>query len=95
MEISWILKQKSFNTQGFPESYKLPQLTDSKLYKQAGNSVCVSVIERIAEKIKLAVEKTDGAETDRSISRNKIADYMKALPEEDKRVIEKMLKEIK
>ena len=27
-------------------------MSDAKLYKQAGNSVCVSVIERIAEKNK-------------------------------------------
>lgn len=41
-----------FNTQGFPKSFKLPKdMSDARLYKQAGNSVCVSVIERIAEKI--------------------------------------------
>ena len=41
-----------FNTQGFPKKFKLPKdMCDSRLYKQAGNSVCVSVIQRIAEKI--------------------------------------------
>ena len=41
-----------FNTQGFPEKFKLPSdMSDARLYKQAGNSVCVSVIERIAEEI--------------------------------------------
>ncbi len=41
-----------FNTQGFPKKFKLPaDMSDARLYKQAGNSVCVSVIERIAEKI--------------------------------------------
>ena len=41
-----------FNTQGFPEKFKLPRdMSDARLYKQAGNSVCVSVIERIAEKV--------------------------------------------
>lgn len=41
-----------FNTQGFPSKFKLPaDMCDSRLYKQAGNSVCVSVIKRIAEKI--------------------------------------------
>lgn len=45
-----------FNVQGFPQSFILPNsLSDAKLYKQAGNSVCVSVIERIAEKIKEAI----------------------------------------
>ena len=44
-----------FNTQGFPKDFILPDdLKDGKLYKQAGNSVCVSVIERIAEKTMLA-----------------------------------------
>lgn len=41
-----------FNTQGFPKNFKLPKdMSDSRLYKQAGNSVCVSVIERIAQKV--------------------------------------------
>ena len=44
-----------FNTQGFPKDFKLPEsLSDGRLYKQAGNSVCVSVISRIAENIKKA-----------------------------------------
>lgn len=41
-----------FNTQGFPKKFKLPtDMSDARLYKQAGNSVCVSVVQRIAEKI--------------------------------------------
>lgn len=49
-----------FNTQGFPSKFKLPcDMCDSRLYKQAGNSVCVSVIERIAEQIKLAYLKAN------------------------------------
>jgi len=48
--------KECFNAQGFPESFKLPTtLNDAKLYKQAGNSVCVSVIERIANNILLAI----------------------------------------
>lgn len=48
-----------FNVQGFPESFRLPKdLPESRLYKQAGNSVCVTVIERIAEQIALAYKKT-------------------------------------
>lgn len=44
-----------FNTQGFPKNFKLPNgMSDARLYKQAGNSVCVSVIYRIAEQIKIA-----------------------------------------
>ena len=49
--------RECFNTQGFPKDFKLPQnLRDSKLYKQAGNSVCVSVIHRIAEEVAKALE---------------------------------------
>ncbi len=45
-----------FNAQGFPQDFKLPSgVVDSRLYKQAGNSVCVSVIQRIAEKIDEAI----------------------------------------
>nr|DAP90624.1 MAG TPA: Modification methylase HhaI [Caudoviricetes sp.] len=41
-----------FNAQGFPADFKLPtDMSESRLYKQAGNSVCVSVIRRIAEEI--------------------------------------------
>ena len=41
-----------FNAQGFGKDFKLPKnMSDAKLYKQAGNSVCVSVIKRIAEEI--------------------------------------------
>lgn len=44
-----------FNAQGFPKEFKLPLgMSDSRLYKQAGNSVCVSVIERIAKEIEKA-----------------------------------------
>lgn len=45
-----------FRIQGFPKSFLLPKtLPDSALYKQAGNSVSVTVIEAIARKIKEAV----------------------------------------
>ena len=50
-----------FNTQGFPKSFKLPpDMSDARLYKQAGNSVCVSVIERIADNIAEAYKKKYG-----------------------------------
>jgi len=43
--------------QGYPKSYKLPKdLADSRLYKQLGNSVSVSVIERVAKNIKKALD---------------------------------------
>ena len=40
-----------FRLQGFPFNWKIPQIADSKLYHQAGNSVNVPVIERIAKEI--------------------------------------------
>nr|CDL65630.1 unnamed protein product [uncultured bacterium] len=41
-----------FNAQGFPVDFRLPDnMSNGRLYKQAGNSVCVSVIRRIAEQI--------------------------------------------
>ena len=44
--------RECFNTQGFPTNFKLPEnMSDARLYKQAGNSVCVSVVSRIAEEI--------------------------------------------
>lgn len=43
--------RECFRIQGFPDDYELPMITDSALYKQAGNSVSVPVISRIAEQI--------------------------------------------
>ena len=48
--------KECFVFQGFPKTYKLPEIADSKLYKQAGNSVSVTVIERVAINIKKALE---------------------------------------
>lgn len=42
--------------QGFPENYKLPQIADSALYKQLGNSVSVPVIEAVARQMMKAME---------------------------------------
>lgn len=44
--------KECFGFQGFPQKFTLPDdLSNSYLYKQAGNSVSVSVIERIAKQI--------------------------------------------
>jgi DNA (cytosine-5)-methyltransferase 1 len=43
--------------QGFPESYKFPNIADSYIYKQIGNSVSVTVVARIAKKIMKAMNK--------------------------------------
>lgn len=37
--------------QGFPQDFKIPNISDSHIYKQAGNAVSVPVIKRIAENI--------------------------------------------
>ncbi|MBF7689119.1 DNA cytosine methyltransferase [Acinetobacter rathckeae] len=53
--------RECFNFQGFPKNFKLPEKTsNANLYKQAGNSVVVPVIARIALEIKkaLAIKKT-------------------------------------
>lgn len=43
--------KECFLVQGYPESFILPNQADVHLYKQAGNSVVVPVIERIAERL--------------------------------------------
>jgi DNA (cytosine-5)-methyltransferase 1 len=43
------------NLQGFPADYKLPEIAESHLYKQFGNSVPIPVITRIAKRIKIAL----------------------------------------
>jgi DNA (cytosine-5)-methyltransferase 1 len=43
--------RECFNFQGFPKSYKLPALSDSNLYKLAGNAVSVPVVQLIANRI--------------------------------------------
>lgn len=43
--------RECFTLQGFPDSFKLPELANSHLYKQAGNSVVVPVVNRIAQNI--------------------------------------------
>lgn len=44
--------QETLMLQGFPEDFKIPEkMADSHIYKQAGNSVTVTVIERIAKNI--------------------------------------------
>lgn len=49
--------RECFNTQGFPKTFVLPEkVSDARLYKQAGNSVCVSVIHRIAEEVAKATK---------------------------------------
>lgn len=51
-KIRKLTPRECFNLQGFPKDFILPeQLSNAALYKQAGNSVAVTVIERIAANI--------------------------------------------
>jgi len=51
--------RETFNVQGFPEDFKLPEISNGQLYKQAGNSVVVPVIKRIADKIASALDRSN------------------------------------
>ena len=45
--------RETFNLQGFPQDYIIPaEMSNTRLYKQAGNSVVVTVINRIENQIK-------------------------------------------
>jgi len=46
-----ITPRESFSLQGFPQSFILPSLADSQLYKQAGNSIPIQVVEKIINNI--------------------------------------------
>ena len=49
--------RECFNLQGFPKSYKLPKdMSISHLYKQAGNSVTVAMIDKLASLIKISLD---------------------------------------
>lgn len=49
--------RECFNVQGFPKDYVLPEdVSNGQLYKQAGNSVAVPVVRRIAEQIMKAIQ---------------------------------------
>lgn len=57
--------KECFMLQGFPKNFKLPKyLAESHLYKQAGNSVVVPVICRLAKLIQESIEKTDSEQYD-------------------------------
>ncbi|MNY23572.1 Modification methylase HpaII [compost metagenome] len=51
--------RECFRFQGFPDHYKLPKISNSSLYKQAGNSVSMPVIERLASEIFKCIEKAE------------------------------------
>lgn len=63
--------RECFNFQGYPATFELPKVANSHLYKQAGNSVVVPVINKIATNILKTLEgKSNNVE-------NKIEDFLK------------------
>lgn len=56
-KIRKLTPRECFNLQGFPDDFILPEtLCNGALYKQAGNSVVVTVIQRIADEIRQAIK---------------------------------------
>ena len=56
-KIRKLTPRECFNIQGFPRDFVLPEnASNTRLYKQAGNSVVVPVIKRIAEAIADAIK---------------------------------------
>lgn len=58
-EIRKLTPKETFNAQGYPKDFKLPDISNGQLYKQAGNSVVVPVIKQIATKICEAIDAED------------------------------------
>lgn len=55
-----LLPKECLLLQGFPKDMIIPEeLSDSKLYKQAGNAVSVPVIKAVAEHILKSMKTTD------------------------------------
>ena len=60
-EIRKLTPKETFNVQGYPKSFKIPEnVSNGQLYKQAGNSVVVPVIKRIATNISKALKESNG-----------------------------------
>ncbi|MCQ8261222.1 DNA cytosine methyltransferase [Streptococcus suis] len=60
-EIRKLTPKETFNVQGYPKTFKIPEgVSNGQLYKQAGNSVVVPVIKRIADKIAKALKTSSG-----------------------------------
>ena len=54
--------RECFRFQGFPDNFKLPAISNSHLYKQAGNSVSMPVIQRLASEIVKVIETVESKE---------------------------------
>ncbi|MGT2964844.1 DNA cytosine methyltransferase [Streptococcus acidominimus] len=66
-DIRKLMPKETFNVQGYPKTFKLPEnVSNGQLYKQAGNSVVVPVIKRIAEKVAEAMTAKGKSQLDRT-----------------------------
>lgn len=59
-KIRKLTPKETFNAQGYPKEFQLPDIANGQLYKQAGNSVVVPVVHRIAEKILKTIDGQKG-----------------------------------
>ncbi|MFC3928732.1 DNA (cytosine-5-)-methyltransferase [Streptococcus caprae] len=65
-DIRKLMPKETFNVQGYPKTFKIPEnVSNGQLYKQAGNSVVVPVIKRIAENIAGAMVQAGQSQLDR------------------------------
>lgn len=69
-EIRKLTPKECFNGQGYPKDFKLPSdISNGQLYKQAGNSVVVPVINRIAKQICCAIDGQEGVNMKRRLGK--------------------------
>ncbi len=59
--------------QGFPDNFKFPEMRNSAKYKQAGNSVSITVVERIAENMIKAMKITDETKCEKNLSEKNVS----------------------
>lgn len=74
----WVRKmtpRETFRIQWYPNNFKLPEMADSHLYKQAGNSVSVPVLERIGLCILNAVDPTIKVSPTKLLHSLKLAEF--------------------
>ena len=50
-KIRKLTPKETFNAQGYPKEFKLPDISNAQLYKQAGNSITLPLVKRIAKEI--------------------------------------------
>lgn len=72
-EIRKLTPKETFKAQGYPKKFKLSAISNGQLYKQAGNSVVVPVIKRIAEQIYNAMVNNDTNLSTANLKRGKYA----------------------